>query len=151
MLFLVPSIRRGKTDTHRRYLQKGGRKGEEEEKKQKDGGSRGKQIPGGLWQGEGGREEGGQVTRGRCSGLTVCNDTSRTSLTCSPGPGHTLNAPKGGCSPFWPLFQLAESFYSRAIYWLWARAQTTFKTGSKCQRATARRTILQEPAKRTGG
>ena len=26
MLFLVPSIRPGKTDTHRRYLQKGGRK-----------------------------------------------------------------------------------------------------------------------------
>lgn len=38
MLFLVPSIRPGKTDTHRRYLQKGGRKERRKRKKQKDGG-----------------------------------------------------------------------------------------------------------------
>lgn len=61
MLFLVPSIRRGKTDTHRRYLQKGGRKGEEEEKKQKDGG----RVEESKYQGGCGREKGAGRREGR--------------------------------------------------------------------------------------
>lgn len=69
MLFLVPSIRPGKTDTHRRYLQKGGREEKRKRKKPKDGG----RVEERRYRGACGREKGrgGQVTSDSRSGLTV--------------------------------------------------------------------------------
>lgn len=60
------------------------------------------------------------------------------------GPGHTLTHPEVAAAPS-GLSSSSLNLLPRAISQLWARAQTTFKTGSKCQRATSRRAILQEP------
>lgn len=62
MLFLVPSIRPGKTDTHRRYLQKGGREEKRKRKKPKGGGRVEERKYGG---GACGREEGAGRREGR--------------------------------------------------------------------------------------
>lgn len=61
MLFLVPSIRRGKTDTRRRYLQKGAGKERKKKKKQKSGG----RVEERKYPGDCGREKGAGRREGR--------------------------------------------------------------------------------------